>query len=254
MIRLLSASTLSLQDCYFPFPDFGNPYVTHPHVSKTKFLTKTSILMQKLNNKNRSGFTLVELLVVIAIIGILIGMLLPAVQAVREAARRTTCSNNLKQMGLASLSYESALMKFPSAGQAKAGDNSTGANVFFAINNELEELGNPSHSVQTYILPFIEGNNIHQLFDLDFRYDFSGSEAPTNIQASQSEVNTFVCPSTAGRSGTVDAEGYGYTDYSAPVTVASLGEINGTGFRRKQSAVCVQWKVQPIDWFNYRWH
>ena len=179
---------------------------------------------------SHNGFTLVELLVVIAIIGILIGMLLPAVQAVREAARRTTCSNNLKQMGLAALNYESAHMEFPSAGQAKAEPNGLGSNVFFTINNELEGLGDPSHSVQTYILPFIEGNNIHSLFNLQYRYDFNPTspEAPTNQAASKNLVDTFVCPSTGGRSVEVDAEGYGFTDYSCPVTVASLGEITGT--------------------------
>ena len=63
--------------------------------------------------RQKNGFTLVELLVVIAIIGILIGMLLPAVQAIREAARRTDCSNKMRQMSLGMVNYESAHQKFP---------------------------------------------------------------------------------------------------------------------------------------------
>lgn len=177
-------------------------------------------------NRNKispiSGFTLVELLVVIAIIGILIGMLLPAVQTVREAARRTTCANSMRQMGLAIHNYESAHMQFPSAGQAKRGGSgaNSGDNVFFTDRGRLESFGDASHSVQTYILPFIEQNNVFQLFNLRFRYDIEpgAGQGPTNQDAAKFAIPTFVCPSTQ-RASTNDAEGYGFTDYSAPVTV-----------------------------------
>ena len=179
----------------------------------------------------------------IAIIGILIGMLLPAVQAVREAARRVTCANNMKQMGLAIHNYESGHMKFPSGGQAKLGNltggpgTSSSSNVFFTDDQELESLGNASHSVNTYMLPFMELDNVYDLFNIDYRYDFpaSGPEAPTNQRASQTIVNAFICPTTNRGGVTQDAEGYGFTDYSAPVTVAP--GLNGNGNPRYKCAL-----------------
>ena len=173
---------------------------------------------------HKNGFTLVELLVVIAIIGILIGMLLPAVQQVREAARRTACSNNMRQQGLGLFNYESAQGNFPSAGQAKRGNapgGDPGDNVFFTDDEQLESLGNASHSVQTYLLPYIEQQNVFDLVNIDYRYDFDPNmpEAPTNQQAAKTPLPVYVCPSVRGRALDTDAEGYGFTDYSAPVTV-----------------------------------
>lgn len=174
-----------------------------------------------ITTKAKKGFTLVELLVVIAIIGILIGMLLPAVQMVREAARRTTCSNNMRQIGLALFNYESAHKQFPSAGQAKRGGtgSNAGQNVFFSDKGVIESFSNAAPSVQTYILPFVEQENVYNLVNLDYRYDIDPTrpEAPTNQQAAKVALPLYICPST-GR-GQSDAEGYGYTDYSAPVTV-----------------------------------
>jgi prepilin-type N-terminal cleavage/methylation domain-containing protein len=126
--------------------------------------------------RKKYGFTLVELLVVIAIIGILVGLLLPAVQAAREAARRMQCSNNLKQLGLAMLNYESAFKRFPN-------------------NNPLVERTPGQRIIQgpwTYaILPYIEQSAIHQAYDVNRGF----AETP-NRQFLTASLPMFKCPSS----------------------------------------------------------
>jgi prepilin-type N-terminal cleavage/methylation domain-containing protein len=134
-----------------------------------------------------SGFTLVELLVVIAIIGILIGMLLPAVQQVREAARRTVCMNNLRQMALAALNYESAYQKLPPAWN---GDKDYDTNVT-ALNSGGYQFG----GMLVPILPFMEQNNVSNYFESYKVADPYWTSADINAFAASSKIPSFICPS-----------------------------------------------------------
>ena len=139
------------------------------------------------------GFTLVELLVVIAIVGILIGMLLPAVQQVRESARRISCANNLRQLGLAMLNYESAHGRFPPGYDSyPTSDGIVPPGV--AIDSSTWDAA-PGWGWGAYLLPFIEAKNIHSSLDFDQplwatqHRDSIGQQLPIFLCASSSGDN-----------------------------------------------------------------
>jgi prepilin-type N-terminal cleavage/methylation domain-containing protein/prepilin-type processing-associated H-X9-DG protein len=135
------------------------------------------------------GFTLIELLVVIAIIAILIALLVPAVQKVREAAARTQCQNNLKQLGLAFHNYENVKRTFPPYG-FDFPSNPDPANPYGSQRT--------GHSALTLILPFIEQENVQSQMNILFSvFDPANLAPPFGVStAGQTTIATFNCPST----------------------------------------------------------
>lgn len=130
----------------------------------------------------RAAFTLVELLVVIAIIGVMVGLLLPAVQAAREAARRMSCGNNLKQLGLAFHNYDSTYKQFPA-----------GFGVYAPA---------PPYNLQGFgvaLLPFIEQQALYDRYDSSVSpLNENGEVGVANIAVISTPLASFVCPSAAG--------------------------------------------------------
>jgi prepilin-type N-terminal cleavage/methylation domain-containing protein len=146
----------------------------------------------------RKGFTLIELLVVIAIIAILIGLLLPAVQKVREAAARTQCSNNLKQLGLAAHNYHSAYGVMP------AGYHGPSPNIHYPAGGHLDSPAPPHPDTPkwlgslAYMLPYLEQENIYrQLTTANNSANPPGPWWTVNPDwtLAHTQIKTFLCPS-----------------------------------------------------------
>jgi prepilin-type N-terminal cleavage/methylation domain-containing protein/prepilin-type processing-associated H-X9-DG protein len=170
--------------------------------------------------RRRGGFTLIELLVVIAIIAILIGLLLPAVQKVREAAARSTCQNNLKQLGLAVHNYESSFGKLPGAGEGTQGAGTGFANLQGFVGSPLTPGAAPPsgyyfHSLWYYLLPNIEQNNVFTQIDPNQFYNANSASFPNHGAAFKTVIKTFICPSYPYEAK--DSLGYGYVHYGATV-------------------------------------
>ena len=161
--------------------------------------------------KKQCGFTLVELLVVIAIIGVLVSLLLPAVQAAREAARRCSCLNNISQLALAVHSYEFSAEHLPAGSTHPEGP----------IRSEPEGQ-HVSWLVQ--ILPYVEQHNAYRLFDQQ-----AGAYATKNSKIRSLRIRTFVCPSFPGASQSEDEKAarttYAacYNDQESPIDTDNNG-------------------------------
>ena len=172
----------------------------------------------------RRGFTLIELLVVIAIIAVLIALLLPAVQAAREAARRAQCTNNLKQIGLAVMNYESSTGSFP-------------------IGAKYTSWGTWYH----FVLPFMEASNLSN------SYNFQGSSCstpslgysgPENTTVTGSRISSFNCPSDQPETPLAGVTSANY--------VCNYGST-GTGYFQSQATigtVVVPFLGAPFSWVN----
>ena len=141
------------------------------------------MLISQYKKTGRSGFTLIELLVVIAIIGVLVGLLLPAVQQAREAARRSACTNKLKQMGLAALNYESTNKRLPAA---------TRTQEIYAIYQHNNS--SPRWSGIVTLLPFVEQLPLHET--LMARITSTPGFRPWSGHATtNTELTELLCPS-----------------------------------------------------------
>ncbi len=165
--------------------------------------------------RKHPAFTLVELLVVIAIIGLLVSLLLPAVQAAREAARKLQCSNNLKQIGLAVLNYESAHRVFPSGYISYATHNGFGPSSA-ALDPDTWD-GAPGWSWSTLILPFMEQSSLSNAIN-----SAEPIWSPANRIFVKQSIPAFLCPSSSGPTDPVelrDVSGAHLLRYGGPIAL-----------------------------------
>jgi len=181
------------------------------------------------------GFTLVELLVVIAIIGILVALLLPAIQAAREAARRAQCSNNLKQIGLATQNYVSATKKFPPM-----------------------RVADHQQTWLVLIMPYLEEQQVSDLWDKS-----KGCFYDQTLKMRTSIINAYYCPSMGHESRILEGikpdnaggHSHPHSDPEAPGTVGYQGSI--ADYRAVAGSTCIvehndpKVTIKPLHWDQF---
>ena len=162
--------------------------------------------LKRLRKESKYGFTLIELLVVIAIIAILIGLLLPAVQKVREAASRLQCSNNLKQLGLAFFNYENTYQALPPA-------------YFMAF----PPAANLAYGWAPLMLPYLEQENLYKQYNFNQMFNTA-----SNIAVLQTQLKVMQCPSTPtpSRSETITLPAGTVPGYPAATFTTAAGDYS----------------------------
>jgi prepilin-type N-terminal cleavage/methylation domain-containing protein/prepilin-type processing-associated H-X9-DG protein len=169
-------------------------------------------------SKGQRGFTLVELLVVIAIIGILIALLLPAVQMAREAARRTQCVNSLKQIGVALANHESAMQAFPQGRKypdwSVNGKAITSSYTSYTSVTQNTKQATGFYAVHIWLLPYMEQQNVYGMIDFtraqSHQMTASGSPVNINYQAYDTAQGLYICPSDPNTGQVISENNYRY--------------------------------------------
>jgi prepilin-type N-terminal cleavage/methylation domain-containing protein/prepilin-type processing-associated H-X9-DG protein len=193
-------------------------------------------------NRKRSGFTLIELLVVIAIIAILIGLLLPAVQKVREAASRTRCTNNLKQIGLAIHNYHDTMGTLPPGFGAQGDRNS---NVTYSrVRVQQNPVSGRIRSWMAAILPNMEQDNVYRQLSL-FPADGAAStlyNVPVGTTAGSTPIKGISCPSDPRNSATVTSGAYASFGAVALTWYAGVGGMDSWSAQWPNSNGLFYWR------------